>query len=108
MASELSRVPPAQRRFLAVLVGPVGAALLVAGGLLAVTAGSVVGHLLGGVLAAIALLLLGVAQGLYRSARQDEYEAELDAAALAVSGEDCGGDCRTCADDCAVKSLPRR
>lgn len=106
MQSELSRVPPRQRRFLSLLLAPVGLALLVAGGLLAVGAGALIDHLIGGLLIVVALLLLGIAHGLFWSARRDDYEARLDEAALAVGGA-CGSDCGECAGDCAVKALPR-
>lgn len=100
-------MPPRQRQFLALLLAPVGLLLLVAGALLAWRAGSIAGHLVGAVVAVLAVLLLGVAHGLFWSARRDQYEAALDAAALAVGGA-CGEDCGSCAgDDCAVKALPR-
>ncbi len=107
LTDQVRRVPPRQRQFLAVLVAPVGLLLLVAGALLTWRAGSILGHLIGALVVVVALLLLGVAHGLFWSARRDRYEAALDAAALAVGGT-CGEDCGSCAgEDCAVKALPR-
>ncbi len=107
----LGQVPARQRRLLAVLLAPLGLVLLVAGVLAMVLSGSLAGHLVGAVLAAFALLLLGIAQGLHRSASLTERalaEQRLDAAILSADGGSCGGDCGSCGvDDCAVKSLPR-
>jgi hypothetical protein len=108
VSSDLRLVPPRQRQFLSLLIGPVGLLLLVAGGLLAWRPGAWAGHLIGAVIAVIAVLLLGVAHGLFWSARRDRYEARLDAAVLAAGGGACGSDCDSCTgDDCAVKALPR-
>jgi hypothetical protein len=112
--SQLSQVPLRQREQLARLLAPVGSVLLAGGLLLGWRAESIPGHLVGTVVGLIALLLLGVAWGLRRSAaldRRAEAEAELDAAILAVAGgdcSDCGGECGSCGvADCAVKALPR-
>lgn len=107
VSSDLTAVPPRQRQFLALLIGPVAALLLVVGAMLTWRSGAVVGHVSGVLIAVLALLLLGVAHGLFWSARRDRYEAQLDEAALAVGGA-CGSDCGSCAgEDCAVKALPR-
>jgi uncharacterized membrane protein len=107
----LDQVPARQRRLLAVLLAPLALVLLLAGILAAVLSGSPAGHLVGAVITVIALLLLGIAQGLYRSASLTERalaEQSLDAAILSADGGSCGGDCGSCGvDDCAVKSLPR-
>lgn len=108
--AQLSDVPPAARRRLAVLMLPCAAVLLAAGSVVLARPDG-----LGWSLAAIALLALGVllvlvAAGLRRSATDDEAalaEAELDATLAAAAGG-CGDDCGTCGvSDCAVKSLPR-
>lgn len=107
----LSQVPARQRRLLAVLLSPLAVVLLVAGVLAVVLSGSPAGHLVGAVLAIFALLLLGIAQGLFRSAALTDRalaEERLDAAILSADGGSCGGSCDSCGvDDCAVKSLPR-
>ncbi|MFL6163017.1 MAG: hypothetical protein ACJ74U_12400 [Jatrophihabitantaceae bacterium] len=106
--TELSLVPARQRRQLALLMLPVAAVLLAAGMLLAWRAGSVAGHLVGALVALIALVLLGVGQGLLSSARRDDHEQRLDEAIRAATGP-CGNDCGSgCAsNDCAVRALPR-
>lgn len=109
--AELSRVPVRHRRQLGLLMLPVALVLLAAGVLLAWRAGSPAGHLVGVLVALVALVLLGVGQGLFSSARRDEREQRLDAAIRAATGP-CGNDCGTGASacdstDCAVKALPR-
>jgi hypothetical protein len=106
VSSDLSRVPPRQRQFLSLLIAPTGLALFVAGALLSWRSGALTGHLTGAVIAIVAIVLLGVAHGLFSSARRDRYEASLDAATLAIGGA-CGADCGSCAGDCAIRSLPR-
>jgi hypothetical protein len=109
MTSDLRAVPPRSRRLLALLIAPVGIALLAAGALLAWFAGSPAGHLVGAGVGLIALLLLGVAHGLFWSAVRDEAERRLDETILAAAGP-CGSDCGSgsCGvTDCAVKALPR-
>ena len=68
---------------------PVSLVLLVAGVLLAWGAGSPVGHLVGVLVALVALVLLGIGQGLLTSARRDEREQRLDDAIRAATGP-CG------------------
>jgi uncharacterized membrane protein len=107
---DLHRVPPRQRRQLGVLLSPVAAVLLAAGVLLGWLAASPAGHLVGVLVALLALALLGVGYGLLRSAGTDERERLLDEAIRQATGP-CGSDCGTagCAQtDCAVKALPRR
>jgi membrane protein implicated in regulation of membrane protease activity len=95
---------------LALLLLPVGCALLIAG--LVPTATSGGGwKIVGVVVLLLAVVLLAVALGLFRSAATDDaahHEAAVDAAIMASTpcGEDCGsGACGV--EDCAVKSLPR-
>lgn len=91
------------------LLSPVAAALLVAGLLLGWRAGSAGGHLVGLLVALLALALLGVGYGLLRSAGADEQERLLDEAIRQATGP-CGTDCGTTgcgSTDCAVKALPR-
>lgn len=103
MSRELERVPARQRRQLALLLAPVGAVLLVAGVLLAWRAASLPVHLLGAVVTILALLGLGVAHGLYYSARGADAERQLDEAILAGSGGGCGAGCGSCGDQsCAL------
>ena len=112
--TDLSSVPPRHRRQLAVLLLPVATALLVAGVLLGWLAGSIAAHVVGVLVAPLALTLLGVSYGLLRSARADERERRLDEAIRQATGP-CGTDCGTagCGNtdctvtDCAVKALPR-
>jgi len=106
---DLHRVPIRQRRQLGLLLSPVAAALLVAGALLAWRAGSLAGHLIGAVVTLLALLLLGIGQGMLGSARRDERERRLDDAIRQATGP-CGAECGTTectTTDCAVKALPR-
>ena len=106
----LRRVPPRQRALLALLLAPIGLVLLVAGALAAVASAGLAGHLAGVLIALISLVLLGVAHGLFYSARQDRAEQQLDAAIQATAGS-CGRDCGSTAcgaADCAVQALPRR
>jgi hypothetical protein len=109
VAQQIDRIPPRHRRLLALLLAPVGAALLVAGMVVLWLAGGILGHLAGAVIGLLALLLLGVAHGLFWSARAEEqarYERRLDDAILDAAGA-CGADCSACAGDCAIKALPR-
>jgi hypothetical protein len=91
---------------------PLALVLLVTGVLPATRAGVLWPRVVGVLVVGCAVLLLGVALGLRRSAAQDEaaaHEAAVDAAIMASSGP-CGSDCSTgaCAvTDCAVKALPR-
>jgi hypothetical protein len=109
VTANLAGVPPRQRRQLAVLLLPVATALLVAGVLLGWLAASSVGHLVGVLVALLALAMLGVGYGLLRSARVDERERRLDEAIGEATGP-CGSSCGStgCADtECAVRALPR-
>jgi Flp pilus assembly protein TadB len=109
-SADLHRVPPRQRRQLGLLLSPVAAVLLIAGALLGWLAGSAAGHLIGGLVALLALVLLGIGYGMLRSARADEQEQRLDDAIRQATGP-CGTDCGTAGNcsttDCAVKALPR-
>ena len=119
-SSDLHRVPPRQRRQLAVLLLPAAAALLAVGLLLGWLAASPAGHLVGALVALLALVLLGVGYGLLRSAHADERERLLDEAIRQATGPcgsdsgsaDCGSaDCGSTgcgSTDCAVRTLPRR
>jgi hypothetical protein len=112
---DLHRVPPRQRRQLGVLLSPVAAVLLVAGVLLGWLAGSPAGHLIGVLVALLALALLGVGYGLLRSAGADERERLLDEAIRQATGP-CGAECGSAgcgstdcgSTDCAMRTLPRR
>src|SRR6185437_3837789 len=102
--------PPRQRRQLAVLLLPVATALLAAGVLLGWLAAGPAGHLVGVLVALLALALLGVGYGLLRSAGADEQERLLDEAIRQATGP-CGTDCGSAgcgSTDCAVRALPRR
>ncbi|MDQ2837380.1 MAG: hypothetical protein M3Y42_04550 [Actinomycetota bacterium] len=112
----LSRVPVRARRQLAAMLTPIGVVLLIAGVLSAILSDSITGRLVGPVVALIALLLLAISTGLFRSARLDEragLERQLDEAILATAGAaDCGGSgcggAGACGvADCAVRALPR-
>jgi hypothetical protein len=113
--SELRQVSPAKRRRMARNLTPPGAVLVLAGLTPILVSSPVAWKIVGLVVLAIAVLLIGVVMGLRRSAAQDEAaqdEAELDAAlrASALGHAPCGGDCASVAcgvDDCAVKALPR-
>ena len=109
VTANLAGVPPRQRRQLAVLLLPVATALLVAGVLLGWLAASPGGHLVGVLVALLALAMLGVGYGLLRSARADEREWRLDETIREATGP-CGSSCGSagCADtECAVRALPR-
>jgi len=92
------------------MLTPLAGVLLVAGLLPALGAPGLVWKLVGVLVTALAVLLVGVAVGLRRTAAADDrarLEAELDAAIIATAGP-CGGDCDSCGpQDCAVKALPR-
>ncbi len=114
--STLHELSPSRRRRLGVMLLPAGLALLVIGLLGAFAAPGLAWTLVGGVVTLLAVVVLGIVLGLYRSAREDETraaalvaEAALDAALIEASGPGCGGDCDSCdaAGDCAVKALPR-
>ena len=109
--SDLSAVPVAQRQRMAFMLLPLGIVLLVAGVLPLLLASALLAKIGGLVVALVALLIVGVAYGLQRSARLDELvqlEQAVDEAILAGSGGGCGSDCTSCGvDDCAVKALPR-
>jgi hypothetical protein len=92
---ELTAIPPAQRRRMALMLAPVGVVLLVAGGLAVSLDGA--GWTVAGVLVAmLAMALLGVAWGLWRSAALSEAAAaerrldEVLAAAARSQGATCG------------------
>ena len=106
----LRRVPPRQRTLLALLITPVGLALLAGGVLVALGTSAVMARLVGLLIALLALVLLGVAHGLFWSARRDRAEQRLDQAIREAAGTcDSSGDCGACGvSDCAVKALPRR
>jgi hypothetical protein len=108
----LRRVPPRQRTLLALLLAPVGLALLAGGVLVALGTSGAFARLAGSLVALLALALLGVAHGLFWSARRDRAEQLLDQAIQDTAGSagSCGRDCLTAcgATDCAVPSLPRR
>lgn len=114
VSDELNRIAPARRRQLALMLAPFGLVLLVTGAA-PVLAGGVIWKLVGVVVIVVALLVLGVAFGLQRSAQLDETferEQQLDAAVLAEAALNgvggCGSNCDACGvDDCAVKALPR-
>lgn len=114
VSDELNRIAPARRRQMALVLAPFGLVLLVAGAV-PVVAGGIVWKLVGVVLIVLALLVLGVAFGLQRSAALDETarrEQQLDEAILAEAALNgaggCGSNCDACGvDDCAVKALPR-
>jgi len=108
----LRRVPPRQRTLLALLITPVGLALLVGGVLVGLGTSALLARLAGLLVAGLALVLLGVAHGLFWSARQDRAEQLLDQAIRDTAGScDSTGDCGSavCGNSaCAVKALPRR
>jgi hypothetical protein len=108
----LRRVPPRQRTLLALLLAPVGLALLAGGALVALGTSGALAPLAGLLVALLALGLLGVAHGLFWSARRDRAEQLLDQAIRAAAGStgSCGRDCLTAcgSTDCAVQALPRR
>lgn len=107
----LRGVPPRQRALLALLLAPVGLALLVGGVLVAVGASGGLVRSFGALLAVLALGLLGVAHGLFWSARRDRAEQQLDRVLEAAAGSvsSCSRDCLTAcgSTDCAVQALPR-
>jgi membrane protein implicated in regulation of membrane protease activity len=110
--SQLSQVPPRQRTLLALLIVPVGLALLAGGALVVLGTSVALARLAGLLVALLALGLLGVAHGLFWSARRDRAEQLLDRTIQDTAGStaSCGRDCLTgCgATDCAVQALPRR
>ncbi|MCW2492175.1 MAG: hypothetical protein JWN47_1539 [Frankiales bacterium] len=113
--SELRQVSPAKRRRMARHLTPPGAVLVLAGLTPILVSSPLAWKVVGLVVLAIAVLLIGVVIGLRRSAAQDEAaqdETELDAAitASALGYAPCGSDCAGGAcgmDDCAVKALRR-
>jgi hypothetical protein len=108
----LRRVPPRQRTLLGLLITPVGLALLVGGVLVGLGTSALPARSAGLLVAGLALVLLGVAHGLFWSARQDRAEQLLDQAIRDTAGScDSTGDCGSgvCGSSaCAVKALPRR
>jgi hypothetical protein len=84
----LRRVPPRRRVLLALLLAPIGVALLVVGVLVTVASAGLAGHLAGVLVALISLVLLGIAYGLFHSARRDNAEQRLDAA-IRAAARDC-------------------
>jgi hypothetical protein len=113
--NELRQVSPAKRRRMARHLTPPGAVLVLAGLTPILVSSPLAWKIVGLIVLAIAVLLIGVVIGLRRSAAQDEAvqdEAELDAAltASALGYAPCGGECVSGAcgvDDCAVKALRR-
>jgi drug/metabolite transporter (DMT)-like permease len=98
----LRRVPPRRRALLALLLAPIGVALLAGGVLVTVASAGPAGHLVGVLVGLISLVLLGIAHGLFQSARQDRAEQRLDAAIRAASAP-CGpaaGACGSAAGAC--------
>jgi len=95
VSEQLNAIPPARRRRMALAVAPVGAVLLVAG-ILAVSRPGIGWMLVGLLVALLALVLLGIAWGLWRSAALTEAavaEQRLDevlTAAAAAAGAVCG------------------
>jgi len=93
---ELHAIPPARRRRMALALAPLGLALLVAG-VLAMSLDGIGWTLTGLLVAALALVLVGVAWGLRRSAALSEAataEERLDevlVTAAGASGVTCGG-----------------
>jgi hypothetical protein len=93
---ELTAIPPPHRQRMALLLTPVGVVLLVAGAL-AVSLDGVGWTLTGGLVALLAVALLGVAWGLWRSVALSEAAAaerrldEVLAAAARSQGAACGG-----------------
>jgi hypothetical protein len=92
----LRRVPPRQRNLLALLIAPAGLALLAGGVLVGLGTSGVFNRLAGVLVVLLALGLLGVAHGLFWSARRDRAEQLLDQAIRATGL--CGaGSCAGCA-----------
>jgi hypothetical protein len=92
--SSLTVIPPATRRRMAWMLLPIAVVLLAAGLLSIAIPAALAWKIVGAVVLLIAVVLLGVAHGLYHSARSDEaaqHEAALDAAILAAAP--CGSDC---------------
>jgi hypothetical protein len=93
---DLNVIPPARRRRMALVLAPVGLVLLLAG-ILTVSLDGVGWKLAGLLVATLAVLLLGVAWGLRRSAALAEATAaeqrldEVLVAATRSSGTACGG-----------------
>ncbi|HST47910.1 hypothetical protein [Jatrophihabitans sp.] len=91
MSEQLNAIPPARRRRLALALAPLGGVLLVAGMLAFSRHG--VGWMLAGLLVGLlALVLLGIAWGLRRSAALTEAaaaEQRLDEVLMAAAGP-CG------------------
>jgi hypothetical protein len=101
VSDELNAIPPARRRRMALALAPLGLVLLVAGILTVSLDG--VGWKLAGLLAAgLAVVLLGVAWGLRRSAGLSEAAAaeqrldEVLLAAARASGTACGTTGQVC------------
>jgi hypothetical protein len=92
VSEQLNAIPPAHRRRMALAVTPVGAVLLVAG-ILAVSRPGIGWVLVGLLVALLALVLLGMAWGLWRSAALTEAavaEQRLDEVLTAAAGAICG------------------
>ncbi|UQX89950.1 hypothetical protein M6D93_08065 [Jatrophihabitans telluris] len=114
--TDLRAVPPSSRRRLAGVLAAPALGLLVVGSLPLVSGRGALFTAVGILVLAVAVVLLGIVIGLWRSAVQDlaaleaaRDEARVDAAiSAAVPGGACGGSCGSCGvDDCAVKALPR-
>ncbi len=110
---ELTRIPPARRRRMALVLAPLGVVLLVAGAL-AVAGPGAAWKLVGLLVCVLAVGLLGVAWGLVRSASLTDAmaaERRLDEAIIAASGG-CGSVCGSAGPDgsaggCGASCLTR-
>ncbi|HEY0167002.1 MAG TPA: hypothetical protein VGB75_08175 [Jatrophihabitans sp.] len=94
MSDELYAIPPTRRRRMALALAPLGVALLVTA-VLTITLDGAGWKLAGLLVAALAVVLLGVAWGLQRSAALSEAaeaEQRLDAVLTAAAGSS-GGAC---------------
>jgi len=95
VSEQLNAIPPARRRRMALALAPLGAVLLVAG-LLAMFRDGAGWKLAGLLVAVLALVLLGIAWGLHRSAGLTEAanaERQLDEVLAAAAAEAGGGLC---------------
>lgn len=106
VSEELNAIPVAHRRRMALALTPLGGVLLIAGILALFRAG--VGWKLAGLLvAALALVLLGIAWGLRRSATLTEAvdaERQLDEVLAAAAADAGGGTCGSIGQACGSSS----